>query len=267
MPRVARVTCVAAVAAWLAVPAELSPPLDADVVAPASTRSAQAWPDEPPGLREIGDQPFDAFEGGGWHMIWNDSGFTRLAQDPSAPLSPPGVARITYPVGFPGGIAPGTEYLALPHPHALFVGLWWKASDPWQGHESNVNKIQFVFFPDGSDIYLAMYGAPGGPYELRVLPQLHGTEPTWLTPNVGATPVRLGTWHRIEWLLVLNTASGWPDGTCRWWLDGHLVGDYTNLVFPGPFDTYKLSPTWGGVNDVKRENDYFEVDQVHISGR
>ncbi len=267
MPRTARFTCAAAAAVCLAIPAVLSPPLDADVLGPPPAGAAGAWPDEPPGFREIGDQPFDALEAGQWHMIFNDSGWTRVVQDPSAPLSAPGVARMSYPVGFPGGIAPGTEYIALPHPRELFVGLWWKAGDPWQGHESSVNKIQFLFFPDGSDIYLAMYGPPNGPYELRVLPQFHGQPSDWLTPNTGYRPVTLGAWHRIEWLMALNTAKGWPDGVCRWWIDGKLAGDYTNLLFPGPFDTYKLSPTWGGVNDVKRENDYFLVDHIHISGR
>ncbi len=259
------IACGLVAVACLPIPHDQASALDPDPARLAV--SFGAWPNEPETFHAIGDQPFDAFGARGWNIIWNDSGWTRLARDPGAPFSPPGVAEMNYPVGFPGGIAPGTEFLDLPRIRQLFVGLWLKVSDPWQGHTSNVNKIQFLFFHDDGDLPIVIYGTPGGPYELRVIPQFPGLPSNWLVPNVSHVPFTLGRWHRIEWL-VAEGAAGEPNGIIRWWLDGQLIGDYANVVFTGsPLATYKLSPTWGGVGDVKRENDYYQVDHVHLSGR
>jgi hypothetical protein len=55
----------------------------------------------------------------------------------------------------------------------------------------------------------------------------------------------------------------------RWWLDGGLVGDYTTVRYPhdAGFIEYQLSPTWGGVGDVKRETDSYRFNRSYISGR
>ena len=56
-------------------------------------------------------------------------------------------------------------------------------------------------------------------------------------------------------------------GVIRWWMDGTLIGDYTNISFgtSGCFGEFQLSPTWGGVNDTKNETDYYWYDHVHLS--
>lgn len=223
------------------------------------------WPDEPAGFREVSDQPWNAVRVDGWTPMW---GPTPLGNDPTAPESPPSVLDITYPVGFPGGSAPGTVAHPLPRAREVFVGLWWKPSDPWQGHESNVNKIAFLFPRAGGDITLVMYGSPGGPYELRVIPQFQGIDSDWLRPNLDAGIVTLGRWHRVEWLVTWSSAPGVADGTVRWWLDGRLVGAYDRVPFPdGAFGEFKLSPTWGGIGDAKRQEDHFWFDQVRLSAR
>ncbi|MGH7589959.1 MAG: hypothetical protein ACREL2_00855, partial [Gemmatimonadales bacterium] len=135
-------------------------------------------------------------------------------------------------------------------------------------HPTNVNKVQIVFTQDGGDLYMVMYGPPGGPYELRVYPQLRGLTPNWLVPNVNNVPVTLGQWHRIEWFLSYNTTTNPPNGIMRWWLDGKLIGDYSNVLFAGgPFADYKVSAIWGGIGGTKTENDFYWYDHVHISGQ
>lgn len=223
------------------------------------------WPEEPAETRLITDQPWASVPSLGWQAIWGPS---RVREDTAAPGSPPGVLEITYPAGFEGGSAPGTVVKRLPSLREVYVGLWWQAPVGWQGHNSNVNKIEFLFPADGGDITLVMYGPPEGPFTLQVLPQFQGHPSEWLLPDADPAQVTLGAWHRIEWLVVMSSSEGAADGICRWWLDGRLQGDYTQLSFPATtFTEYKLSPTWGGVGDRKRQSESFRFDHTRISGR
>ena len=224
------------------------------------------WPNEPAGFRVITDQPWDLLTSLGWFV---EFGVGTIGADQSAPESPPGVLQIAYPVGFQGGSAPGTlSHEIMGGSRQLYVGLWFKVSNPWQGHSTGSNKIQYVFTQANGSITMVMYGQPGGPYELRVFPQFSTSPLQWLVPNVNHVPVTLGTWHKVEWLMVYNTTNDPPNGICRWWLDGQLIGDYFDVRYPpGPLTVYKLAPVWGGGGDTKRELDYYWYDNVHVSGR
>ncbi len=220
---------------------------------------AMAWPNEPPGFTTISDQPWDLLTSLNWVIQF---GSATIGVDLTAPLSPPSVLQIIYPIGFTGGSAPGTLWRSFPGTKRLFVGTWWKPSNPWQGHSSNVNKIQFLFPASGGDIVMVMYGPPGGPYELRVIPQFPGLPSEWLVPNVRNVPVALRQWHRLEWLIDYSTGRG----TVQWWVDGLLFGDHRDVPFPsGGMTEYKISPTWGGLGDTKTQVDYFYYDHVHLS--
>ena len=226
------------------------------------------WPNEPAGFKVVADNPFNVLTGDGWSLIDNVTGLGTLGVDAQAPLSPPGVLQYFYPIGFSAGIGPAAERHDLPNLKQAFLGIWWKVSNPWEGHASNVNKVQILFPDEGGDIYMVMYGSPGGPYELRVIPQFLNMASNWLVPNVNHVPVMLGQWHRVEWLLIYNTTTNPPNGIIRWWLDGQLIGDYYNVQFPNsPMSVYKVSAIWGGVTGRKTENDYYWYDHVHISGR
>src|SRR5438046_745895 len=133
------------------------------------------WPHEPSGASVIGDQGFNSLTtGDGWTIADNNSGLGSVVSEWTAPLSPTGVLQYLYPVGFTGGTGPAAEWHGLPGLSQVFVGMWWKVSNPWQGHASNVNKIAFLFPGSGGDMYIAMSGTPGGPYELKVIPQFPG---------------------------------------------------------------------------------------------
>jgi Big-like domain-containing protein len=223
------------------------------------------WPNEPAGFTAISDQPFNLLTSLGWIL---EFGTAVIGLDVSAPLSPPSVLQVVYPIGFAGGSAPGTVSHALPGVHQLYVGMWWKPSSPWQGHNSNSNKIQYVFTNANGSITMVMYGTPGGPYEMRVFPQFSTSNGQWLVPNVNQIPVTLGEWHRLEWLLSYNTTTNPPNGIVRWWMDGNLLGDYTDILFPTEaLQYYKIAPVWGGVGDIKTELDYYLYDHVYVSGR
>lgn len=224
-----------------------------------------SWPNEPSGFHLISDQPFDVLDAPNWLLQF---GTAAIIPDLTAPFSPPDVLQVVYPIGFAGGQAPGTMQLAFPQPvRSVYAGIWWKTSNPWQGQNANVNKIQYIFSQNTGSVFMAMYGTPGGPYELRVFPQFTTSNLEWLTPNVANVPVSIGQWHRIEWLVSDGPTQSPPTGTVQWWLDGTLIGSYNNVSLPpDAFAYYKVAPVWGGIGDVKTELDFFEYDHAHVSG-
>ena len=166
------------------------------------------------------------------------------------------------------GAAPATQYYPL-NTKEVFIGMWWKPSNPWQGDASNVNKIQFLQVLHSS-VFMAMYGPKGGPYELRSDVQWPEQGTAWLTPNVNSGVVTLGQWHRLEWYLKYESSYGAGDGIVRWWMDGVLIGNYTNIKYPydNGFVEYQISPTWGGnTGDTKREQDFYRFDHSYLSRR
>src|SRR6266498_1491006 len=232
------------------------------IVPPATS----PWPNEPSSFRLISDQPWDAVTSLGWVLQFGEPPV--IVPDPTASFSPPNVLQITYPIGFASGSAPSTMVHSVAGMKQLYVGIWWKPSNPWQGNDAGTNKIQYVFTSDNGSMPMVMYGSPEGPYELRVFPQFTTSSDVWLVPNVNTVPVTLGKWHKIEWLIAYNTTTEPANGICRWWLDGQLVGDYTNVKYPSePLAEYKVAPVFGGVGSPKARLDYFWYDHVRLSGK
>jgi hypothetical protein len=231
-------------------------------------RAAQTntdWPNEPAGFTALADQPWDEIAVGDWKRRFSAN--ERIVADPTAPLSPPSVLEFVYPKGFIGGYAPASEYHPLHNTKEVFVGLWWKVSNPWQEHPSAINKIQFIYLAGSSDVAMVMHGTSARGYEIRVLPQWAEQKDQWLVSNASKTAVSIGEWHRVEWHLKYDTAYQAGNGSIRWWLDGALAGDYPNVRFPrdAGFVEYQLSPTWGGVGGLKMNADYYRFDHVYIS--
>lgn len=216
------------------------------------------WSHEPAGFVQVNNQPWDALSSAGWSHA-NRGAQSRIVADATAPLSASNVLEHVYPVGMAGGVEPAVDWYSLPAGFTEgFVGVWWKASNPWQGHSSHVNKIFFLFGSQGHLIPI-MYGPPGGPYELRVAPEYGNW--SWLTPNVTNVAVTLGTWHKIE-LYFKQVGS---TVTVRWWMDGTEIGNYTNVPFSGSLQELQVAPTWGGVGGTKSQNDYFRYDHIYFS--
>lgn len=201
----------------------------------------------------------------GWHVEFNADSLAAEVADSSAPWSPPGVVQFAFPRGRPGGSAPAHVWTPLPAGDAVYVGIWWRTSPDWDGHPSNVNKVQYLHTNSQGSVFMAFYGDPGGPYELRVFPQFSTSTDEWLLPNVENLPLAPGMWHQVEWL-VERTDRGL--GRIRWWMDGVLLGDHDDLPFPEePLAEYKLAPVWGGSGGEKHHDDFIWYDHVRITVR
>lgn len=227
--------------------------------------SSSGWANQPAGFTALTDQPWDGLNTLSWYIEYNTNGYATIASDPTAPDSPSNVLQFMYPVGFAGGAAPATEIYGVPSVTKLYVGMWWKPSNPWQGHNSNVNKLAHIFTNSAGEEYIAMYGPPGGPYYLSVMPEWVGISSTRLMPNVNNVAVTLGQWHKVEWLVEYDPTNP-NSGVVEWWMDGQLIGNYSGLQSPSaPLVELHLSPTWGGMTDTKTETDYYWFDNVYLS--
>jgi|SRR5713101_7487294 len=76
--------------------------------------------------------------------------------------------------------------------------------------------------------------------------------------NQDMTPVTLGQWHLMEFLLDTRNS------TVKWWMDGKLKGSYSGVHYAGAFRQAEITPIWGGIGGTKTENDFFWFDHVHI---
>jgi hypothetical protein len=249
------------------------------VVSPILTcdahRPEAAWPHEPPELPLLSDYGFN--DGlpvgsglsidGHWH-INNALSLAGQVTDFSAPASAPLVAQLIYPPGFADGSAPATIYINPEPVREAYFAFVWKASNPFDSHPSQVNKIAFMF-PAGEngDIFIMMHRNGAG-YEICTEPEFAG-DTRALCPNIATTPIVPGRWHRVEWYVKYNSTPGARDGVSQWWVDGVLNGDFRDIQLAGErFVEFQFSPTYGGnTGAVKAEADYFRFDHVHLSGR
>ena len=120
--------------------------------APPSAPSG-AWPNEPAGFTTLTEWPYSQLVTSARgkfardRNVWNQTpgtGFAAVVSDSAAPLSPPGVAQITFPAGLLSGTEPWTLYTnPAPVGREYYTAFWWKASTPWQGDPSGIDKISF----------------------------------------------------------------------------------------------------------------------------
>lgn len=245
--------------------------------------AAQAvWPNEPAGSTLITDWSFNTISGPLPGPRWRNNGGSLIVSDVTAPLSPTNVLKFPYPVGFLSGYAPDTVYFPLNNLSEIYFGYWWKASNPWHAHSSFINKIAFQFTDlTGGQLIQIMFGNGGSePYRVMSSLEFNGVDNSHLGNGYGDAPgtwqlfgnasegkVTLGHWHRIEVYIKKGTSSSSKNGIIRWWVDGILVGNFSNVNYPTPpFIEYQFSPTWGGaVGARKSEEDYYYYDHVRIS--
>jgi hypothetical protein len=246
----------------------------AGVTVTVSNAVAALWPNEPSGMTLLSDWGFDQqppFSGdvpipgaSGWKIVsqaapGSPRGWVERVVDPTAPLSPSNVYDFVYPQGMVEGNAPGTVYFDGINKKEVYVGFWWKPSSPFD-YGPNGNKIAFIFNGGGgAGGQQFMILMPDG--KLKVLPEYPG-DYVWRTPNVNATTVTLGVWHRVEWYSNVTT------GVNKWWLDGVLQGSYTNVTNSFNFDMFQFSPTWGGnIGAQKAQRDHYWFDHVRLLSR
>lgn len=166
----------------------------------------------------------------------------------------------------------------------LYVGFWWKPSNPFPGWDTGaVNKFAMFRHASGGHSYLMLQsksGVRGGPYNAHFALGFDGTISnshlgngwgdvvgTWnLWPNRGSSDVVLGSWHRMEFYFKKSSTPTSRDGVLRWWMNGSLIADFTQVNYPSAFADVGLTPIWDSPHNLGGVTaEYHWYDHVRVS--
>jgi hypothetical protein len=209
-----------------------------------------AYLNRPSGGSLISSHPFNTIDGNGWFSVFPGGG--SIVADSGELETPPNCYRTTWNHSSTGNSAVPT--LAFSSIDEVYVGFTWKPSNPFTGWANLHNKIMFIWTTTAL-IYMSMQGNQGGPYSFwwslslpgvsnSHLPGWGDTVGSWnLSPQQNGS-ISLGIWHRVEVYAKRSTSSSSQNGILRYWLDGNLVSNYTNLNQPSPWNQIQFVQSW-----------------------
>jgi hypothetical protein len=242
----------------------------AAVTVTAAPPPGTSWPNEPAGFRLVTDQPWNALASLGWEHL-NRTSSSQIVQDTSAPFSPAGVLEDLYPAGFPGGSDPAVDWVTFGGTQEIYVGFWFKHSPNFESHPVG-NKVAFIWsFGSVARDFIIGVNPPSQGWPLVLVSEGFGVpgdeQAHGFFPNMSSGQALPGVWHRAEVYVRNSSPLGTANGVVRWWLDGQLVGSYTNVIMPAgtAWNQFELTPTWGGMGSTKTRSDYIRYDHAWVS--
>jgi hypothetical protein len=225
----------------------------------------------------LNEQPWNLLTGNGWNFLRRTSSRDDdIAIDASAPFSLSSVLRIIFTPGCCVDAEPSVHWMSLPRPKEIYTAWWMKLSSSWENNAAGAGKITFLWTDNGSgQVYTNLYHpcsypepcsptTQGPPYKIGANTEWSPYGQRIWYPNVTTTWVSPGTWYRIEFYYRWETTPGSSgDGIIRWWVNGVLNGDYTNVTYPsaGGFQQFEYAPSRQRVNVEQ----YMYIDHTHVS--
>ena len=223
------------------------------------------------------DQPWNTLTGNGWNYLRRTSSIdASIVTDLTALFSPSNVLRIVFTPGCCVDAEPSVHWMTLPTVREVYTGWWMEISPTWEPNPAGGGKITFLWTDNGSgQVYTNLYHPCSYPEvcnpDVQGAPYKIGANTEWAPygqhiwyPNVTTTWVYPGTWHRVEFYYRWETTPGSSnDGIIRWWVDGVLNGNYTNVHYPnaGGFQQFEFAPTKQRVGVLQ----YMYIDHTYVS--
>ena len=225
------------------------------------------WPHEPSG--------FAVIEETGWESGTLENWF-RIHQSADKPINVTSITnsiigegqtlQLDYPAGHVGGGGTELRYniASADRRNEIYVAYYVQVNPEWQGHDSAINKM--VYLHDGGTDFAAMwyemFGSNSNPLGLYVVNQ-SGSGPAGMHENVAAVNFTRGQWHLVE---IYQKQGASQNGIVRVWVDGALAIDRSDVgTRSNPLDNITISGIWGGIGDMKTQNDYMRFDRIRIS--
>lgn len=233
-----------------------------------SALSSPNCPNRPTGASTVLDTSFNTSDGEG--QLWEIyPGAGVILQPSGTPASSPNASASI----FPAGQSVGGQQTIWPKPGAqqalnnLYMCMTWKMNADFVGLRTN-NKLVFLA---AQDFTFGRAGVNG----LLSVPARDGYPPTSFQmvfnhntgsldnshvcaadlglvckPNVADTPLYPNVWYTVEAQVISSTCSTCRNGTVRWWINGVLQGNYTNLNYgDGIINQWQINHTWDGSLD------------------
>lgn len=245
-----------------------------------SNPASSSWTNAPAGGTVLLDKDFSNLTG-----LVDDYSSTILTTDASAPVSPPnvGLHRLGAFQREGGG---QLHYNAPALYRELYCGFSWRTNAQFQGRAVQGNKVFFLRGPYMNGVFALLGGPNQGQSNFR-LAFSHNTSAlnnshimggdsigNLAECNVGNGTIIMGVWYRIEVHIRCSTSYTARDGFIRWWINGTLVGNYTQFNYSGPngegANEWMMNQTWDGSPDLGVINtvnwDHY-VDHVYLVGK
>lgn len=165
--------------------------------------------------------------------------------------------------------------IGFPQTHReMFMGLMWRTNPEFYGRIVH-DKMFFLRGPQ-TNAYFGMRACPGCTsrqlgwgFNAANADNSHTCADSglWCYPNVGSPAITIGQWTKIEVYLKSSTTMTSRDGIVRWWINGVLAGNYTNVNHaPYGLNDWTWSETWDGyVNPAPSANWSHYIDHLHVS--
>lgn len=241
------------------------------------SHAAGVWTNEPAGANVVVDCNFSSTPGA--CGILDAYSSAEVASDSSAPLSPSGVLKSTLRAGNSAGGMQLNFATPKPNNREMFMGIIWRTNPEFQGRP-NSNKLFFLRGPQANGVWIfgnsalvngsapLIFGHNTGGGLLDNSHACSADLGLLCFPNVGPGLLTRGVWTKIEAYVKSSTTNTSRDGIVRWWINGVLVGNYTNLNYGGTagINEWVWSETWdGGVNPLPTVDWNHFIDHLHIS--
>lgn len=242
---------------------------------PPVVQQGADWPNQPAGAPVVAECDFEnSKDCGVFQGYYGGGGLTTL---PDAPYSPNGVFYNFMAAGASSGNGYGLAYQGSRNMKDIYAGFYWKMNADFEGYVTanklfflrdfgnsdpacNTNGVWTVAGNDGIDArnfpftMVFSHNTGGGVNNSHACP----ADPALglvCFPNVSNTPIKKDQWYLVEAYVKASTCGNGPncppggsrDGIVRWWIDGVLQGDYTNMNYGcGTVNEFLIDHTWDG---------------------
>jgi len=213
----------------------------------------------------------------GWNYLRRTSNTDdNIVADPTALFSASNVLRIVFTGGCCTDAEPSVHWISLSTVKEIYTAWWMKISPNWEPNPAGGGKITFLWTNNSTgQVYTNLYHpcsypevcgqtVQGAPYKIGANTEWGPYGQMIWYPNVTTTWVTPGTWYRVEFYYRWETTPGSSgDGIIRWWVDGILNGNYTNVHYPSAagFSQFEFAPTKQRVGVEQ----YMYIDHAYVS--
>lgn len=234
------------------------------------------WPNMPVGMSAVTD--YDCTRSTmGAAGIFDAYNSSFSGSDGTAPVSPSSTIFSRINAGNTSG-GMQLEKIISGLPREMFVGIMWRTNAGFAGRQVG-NKLYFHGGPPGIGSGLFLFGAGGsqGAAQKAIVwsfnsgkwDNSHISSDLGLYPNAGSGLATTGQWTRLESYVKSSTTLTSRDGVIRWWVNGTLAGNYTNVNYcPEGLGFWTWTETWDGtVNPAPSVDWEHHLDHIFMATR